>query len=316
MQPGKNTVFIFTHCFTPSIRGVADWLLHYKAPIAINNVYETMAVGNQALGQGPATVCKAVWFNGYKPPAEGSDIPALNQNLQADYWAVCHFFSFLQLQGGCRLLGYPFYGQYASKLRVLYQAQQTGFAIPATQLVHSKVALQQFKQQHRAIITKALADATEIAHAGMVSTGYRCQLVTQDMIDAMAEHFAPSLVQAHIEKQFEIRVFYLAGDCYAMAIFSQSNPLTQLDFRHYDRQRPNRYVPYLLPPPVAQKITALMHRLELNTGSIDLIYSTAGEYVFLEVNETGQWGFLSNCCNYYIDKKIATYLYNGKTIGI
>jgi hypothetical protein len=30
--------------------------------------------------------------------------------------------------------------------------------------------------------------------------------------------------------------------------------------------------------------------------------------VFLEVNPTGQYGMVSDPCNYYLDKKIAEYL--------
>ena len=51
-----------------------------------------------------------------------------------------------------------------------------------------------------------------------------------------------------------------------------------------------------------------MKLADLDTGSIDMMYSTDGEYYFLEVNPVGQFGMVSYPCNYYIEKEIATIL--------
>ena len=51
-----------------------------------------------------------------------------------------------------------------------------------------------------------------------------------------------------------------------------------------------------------------MNRLELRTGSIDLIYTTDGQYIFLEVNPAGQYGYNSDVTNYMLDKKLAESL--------
>jgi len=53
-----------------------------------------------------------------------------------------------------------------------------------------------------------------------------------------------------------------------------------------------------------------MKAVNLNTGSLDFIKSTDGEYVFLEVNPAGQFGMTSASCNYYLHKEIANYLTN------
>ena len=52
----------------------------------------------------------------------------------------------------------------------------------------------------------------------------------------------------------------------------------------------------------------LMHDLELNTGSIDLVLGQDGKYYFLEVNPCGQYRMTSDPCNYYLDKLIAKTL--------
>ncbi len=47
---------------------------------------------------------------------------------------------------------------------------------------------------------------------------------------------------------------------------------------------------------------------ELNCGSIDMICSPNGEYVFLEVNPVGQYQWLERNCNYFISKHVAEVL--------
>ena len=53
-----------------------------------------------------------------------------------------------------------------------------------------------------------------------------------------------------------------------------------------------------------------MYKLELNSGSIDLILDKKNRFVFLEINPIGQFGMTSFPCNYSIEKEIAKYLCN------
>lgn len=51
-----------------------------------------------------------------------------------------------------------------------------------------------------------------------------------------------------------------------------------------------------------------MTKVEMNSGSIDMIVTLNNNYVFLEVNPVGQFWQVSYLCNYYLEKKIAHYL--------
>ena len=51
-----------------------------------------------------------------------------------------------------------------------------------------------------------------------------------------------------------------------------------------------------------------MKNLKLDTGSIDMIVTLDGEYVFLEINPIGQFGMVSYHCNYHLEKRIAEYI--------
>src|SRR5690606_30626160 len=107
---------------------------------------------------------------------------------------------------------------------------------------------------------------------------------------------------------YDVRVFYLDGACYAMAIFSQAERRTAADFRRYDPRRPTRFVPYSLAPELEQRLTGLMQTLGLDTGSIDLVRTVDGRDVFLEVNPNGQFGMVSGPCNYGLERRIAEHL--------
>lgn len=120
--------------------------------------------------------------------------------------------------------------------------------------------------------------------------------------------FALSLVQNYVEKKYELRVFYLEKSFYTMAIFSQNDAKSIVDFRNYNKEKPNRTVPYKLPFTIQQKLIRLMDKLDLNCGSIDMIVDKNNDYVFLEVNPIGQFGMVSAPCNFNLESIIAKYL--------
>ena len=109
-------------------------------------------------------------------------------------------------------------------------------------------------------------------------------------------------------KEIELRIFYLHGEFYSSAIFSQRDPQTRIDFRHYNNEKPNKVIPYKLPVEQEKKLQSLMQISGLNSGSIDMVLTDKGEYVFLEINPIGQFEQVSIPCNYNIFKKIAEIL--------
>ncbi|AZI55203.1 grasp-with-spasm system ATP-grasp peptide maturase [Epilithonimonas vandammei] len=121
------------------------------------------------------------------------------------------------------------------------------------------------------------------------------------------EDFFISFFQEKIEKDFEIRCFYLNGKIWSFAIISQNDEQTKVDFRKYNIQVPNRNVRYQLPRSVEENIHILMKTIDLNCGSIDIIKSKE-KFYFLEVNVVGQFLSLSDTCNYSLDKEFAKYL--------
>ncbi len=192
------------------------------------------------------------------------------------------------------------------KIVNLQIAKQTGLLIPPTTIVNTKEELIQFLHKHGKCITKGI-NYNGFLLDRKLSGGCGTELIKEEDINNIAETFAPSLIQKYLEKLFEIRIFYIDGKCYSAAIFSQQDEKTKIDFRNYNEERPNRIVPYQLPVDIEQKLVKFMNAIEMKSGSIDLIVSPQLDYIFLEVNPVGQFGWISDSCNYTIDKVIASY---------
>lgn len=70
-------------------------------------------------------------------------------------------------------------------------------------------------------------------------------------------------------------------------IFSQSSERTRVDWRRYYPDL--SYGVHQLPPEIEQKLLNLIRQFGLQYSSADFILTPDGEYVFLELNPTGQF---------------------------
>ncbi|RBL89292.1 grasp-with-spasm system ATP-grasp peptide maturase [Chitinophaga flava] len=194
-----------------------------------------------------------------------------------------------------------------NKIEILALAKGVGLDVPATLITRSKADVRNFIDSHGPVITKALWESPGILIQKEQLESYTSytEEITPEIMEAIPETFYYSLFQEKLEKELDLRIFYLDGTCYAMAIFSQLNNQTKVDFRKYAN---NRNVPYHLPETVTQHITQLMQLLQLNTGSVDIVKTKDGRYAFLEINPVGQYDMTSVPCNYQLDKKIAQFL--------
>lgn len=192
-----------------------------------------------------------------------------------------------------------------NKLIMLDLAIKSGLLIPDTSIISTKNRIRELIKINGQVITKAIGEGL---HFKAENKFYSVYTELIEKLDDFSDSFFPSLFQKNLEKKYEIRAFFLDGDIYSMAIFSQKNLKTVIDFRKYDEVTPNRNVPYKLPNEVENKIRVFMKKMNLNTGSLDFIYTKKKEYVFLEVNPVGQFGMVSVPCNYYLERKLTEKL--------
>jgi len=194
------------------------------------------------------------------------------------------------------------------KMMMLMRAKEVGLDVPATIIATTRDAMIEFAGRHERVITKALGLGGYISGLQDHSVAAYTSTVSEDTLRDQPPVFFPSLMQATVDKAYELRCFVLGDEVHSMAIFSQGDSQTSVDFRRYNRDTPNRTVPYQLAAPVRDKLLALFRALGLDTGSADLIRTRDGRYVFLEINPIGQFGMVSIPCNYGLEEKVARHL--------
>ncbi len=197
----------------------------------------------------------------------------------------------------------------SNKIKDLVIARDCSLDIPETLVTTEKSKLIEFYKRNSSIITKPI-DNGHLSYKDKINTYSSKGIVFIDdkLIEKLEIRFCLSLFQKYEEKEFEIRVFFIKKKLYPMAIFSQRDIKTRFDFRNYNRENPNRNVPFKFPKRIEKKILNFIHLSNLDTGSIDLIYTPDNRFVFLEVNPAGQFGWVSQNCNYYLEKEIAKLL--------
>lgn len=328
-------ILILSEAADQSTNDVIDWLDHYgEVCVRVNGTSlddgstltldlerGRVAVGGVALDDTRRAI-NAIWARRWRGVAH-DPTPSVATTLAADQDAfdlVINLSLFRRaelraltayiftLADACPRLGHPA-RMSVNKLVVLAHAKACGLRIPETLVTTSRMDAEAFAASHLAVITKPIAEVLQLPASNSVYMTYTTRLTAADVAHLPARFF-PALFQAEVPKACELRVFFLAGQCFTMAMFSQARAETGLDFRRYNAKDPTRCVPYELPAEIESRICALMAALDLDTGSLDLIVTPDDEHVFLEVNPVGQFGMTSEPCNYHLERRIADYLYD------
>lgn len=120
----------------------------------------------------------------------------------------------------------------------------------------------------------------------------------------------PLIFQEYIQKDFELRITVVDNKAFACAIYSQKSEKTKTDWRRYDISNTPHEV-FSLPSEIKQKCLALVRQLGLEFGCIDMIVTSKGEFVFLEINPVGQWLWIEELIGLPITEAVADILMGG-----
>lgn len=200
-----------------------------------------------------------------------------------------------------------------NKIEFLDNCTKLGIRIPNTLITDKKSELKAFLSYNKGeIITKSLAypfrEVSEDNNKCTVRQSYTT-LLTIDEISNLPELFELSLFQEKVDKSYEIRVFYIDGECFSQALFSQMNEKSSLDYR-LGYETSMRCCNIKLPNIIEEQVDDLMKLCGLNIGSLDIIYTKQNEYLFLEVNPSGQFGAVTEIINGQFEYRIAKFLLN------
>lgn len=212
----------------------------------------------------------------------------------------------------------PFNTAYEEKCAQLLVAAQVGLDIPSTLYTADLRFARDFhREQAGSIIYKPFTPFIRTSggtaeRPERVGTLFTSRVKEEDLRDDEGRVPTPGIFQPYVDKQLELRVVIVGQRLFACAIHSQDSGRTRTDWRRYDLEHV-RHEPYELPTQVGDKLLRLMERLGLVFGSVDLIVTAEGRFVFLEVNPNGQFDWIAQLTGLPVYENLASMLRAGST---
>jgi hypothetical protein len=189
-------------------------------------------------------------------------------------------------------------------------AGRLGFKLPATLITNSPPAFIDFWNRSAVPMVSKSATYREFTRDGDPYMLYTHLLSRRHAANAHLVRYSPLIFQHYVPKRVELRVTVVGNRVFCAEIDSQQSRSTRHDWRHYDD--PNvQYRVHRMPAEVEARCVQLVETLGLAYGAIDLIVTPDGDYVFLEINANGQWGWVEEMTELPIAAAIADWLIDG-----
>ena len=196
-----------------------------------------------------------------------------------------------------------------SKVVQLRKARELGLRVPDTLITNDPERLVAFYHKHGGdIIVKMQKTAFWAPESGL-------GLYTSKVDLAKLDHAAlvkrcPCVFQENVKKDVELRVTVIGRRVFAAALRSREVAAASVDVRRATMTVPHEV--YALPKEIEKKILGMMGAFGLQYGAMDIIVTPEGEYVFLELNPHGQFGWIEERTGLPLYDAMADLLISGK----
>lgn len=194
-----------------------------------------------------------------------------------------------------------------NKLYQLKTAQAVGMRIPKTLITNNPRQLKEFYRHMKGNIVAKMLTPLTISMKGNTPFVFTSRVGPEDLENAEMLRYSPMAFQEFVDKDYELRVIYVDGRLFTGAI--QTNVFSQetVDWRAANHSE-FKWQNFTMQGEFSDKIQAFMKKVGLSFGALDVIVKPDGEFVFLEVNPTGEWGMLERDLNLPISEAIADAL--------
>ncbi len=240
--------------------------------------------------------------------------PSLAEDLDPDFKGMCMRESMAALESFLNGLTFARWvneprsdRQAENKLWQLRTAQEVGLPVPRTLMTNDPVQMKSFFREVNKKMVAKLLTPISISMDAATAFVHTSEVTSRDVADGNLLRHSPMVFQEQIPKACELRIAFVNGSMFVGAIDASGSKDGQVDWRlsspeavHWRRDE--------VPVDVSTKLSALMSKLGLVYGAIDLIRTPGGEHVFLEVNSGGEWGMLERDLDYPISEAIAEAL--------
>lgn len=197
-----------------------------------------------------------------------------------------------------------------SKIRQLSLAAEIGFRIPETVVSNDSEGVRQMINKHGGkIIAKALYSPL-IEEPSQDYFIFTTEIGEHDLKNHKQIRMAPVIFQEPLTPKTDYRVTVIADIVLAAKIEPEKNTAAELDWR--TQKEGLNFIRCILPPKIEMLCRDYVKKSGLIFGAIDLVEHD-GEFVFLEINPNGEWGWLQKpyglpiaqtLCNFMISKDI------------
>ncbi len=172
-----------------------------------------------------------------------------------------------------------------SKILQLREAARIGLNIPETLITNDKVAIMDFikKNEPSGTVYKPFSSAIWEENDSTHSC-YSSQITPNSLPDEFIVSLTPGIYQNIVKKKHELRIVFFNEENIAIKI----NNSQVLDWRTIHSLN-HLLSPIALPKDIEKKCILLMKKLNIVFGCFDFIVTPENEYIFLEVNEMGQF---------------------------
>ena len=218
--------------------------------------------------------------------------------------ALRSFFSTL----ACTWINHPetMDGIASNKLFQQQVARRVGLMTPMTLLSNDPGSVVSFSSQKNGLLLKSIG-YTKLDDEGQYFL-YSQRISHQEIKQsASAIRRCPVFSQEYVEKRYEHRVMVIGNRILSCRIDSQASEATRVDWRHYDFGNVE-HLQVELPHETKKQLLQFMDAIGLKYGAIDLIETPNGNFVFLEVNPSGQWGWIADLAGLPIPEAVAEML--------
>ena len=192
------------------------------------------------------------------------------------------------------------------KLKQLALAQALGLRIPRTIATNSPNAA-------RAFVASCESIAKTIMSAGYVQGGQKYSIFTTEIaveqIDEVGFRQAPTIIQERIPNKFDLRVTVVGSRVFSICI-RKPKDVDEVDWRAVD-PKIIRYEEFRAPHKLQSTCIELVRALGLTYAALDFVVTPEGECVFLELNPSGQWGWLEDVTEGRITNALVDSLVRG-----
>lgn len=191
------------------------------------------------------------------------------------------------------------------KLVQLHLAQRLGLAVPPTVVTNDPAEVSRaFDSFGGAMAAKALRMGF-VEDADAQRAIYTSRVLREHLEEVGSAKWSPAIYQRIVPKKVDVRVTVVGGHLFVAEIdvLEKGN----LDWRAAP-SKDLRHTRGTIPSGVADALVALVEQLGLRFGAIDLIRTPSDEYVFLEINPSGQWLWLDDALGLGITESVANWL--------